>query len=151
MAKLDGLDPGFRKRIETELLPNLERATGLKWGIPQAKRSLAYQHGLFMQPTDGKDNDGDGLIDEKDEKVTCADAGQSPHNFGFAVDVCPIKNGDFWWECPDKYWKMLCELAEGMGFVSGRNFHSIKDNPHVEDPQWKLAKAGWVKNGRPLV
>jgi len=33
-------------------------------------RTPAEQRALYNQPTDGKDNDGDGRIDESDERVT---------------------------------------------------------------------------------
>lgn len=151
MANLDALDSGFRKKIEEELLPNLERVTRTRWCICQAKRSLAEQHKLFIQPKDGIDNNGDGIVDGPGEKVTNADAGQSPHNFGFAVDLCPMNGNKLWWDCPDRLWEMLATMAEGMGLVSGRRFKTIRDNPHVEDPQWKLAQSEWVANGRPVV
>lgn len=149
MNRIDTLEPGFHLKV-SELLTNVERVTGLTWGIVSAKRSLAEQHALFLQPHDGKDNDGDGKIDEADEKVTNADAGQSPHNFAMACDCCPMKDGNFWWEAPDRYWQMYGELAEGMGLVWGGDFKSISDKPHIEDPKWKIAQAKWRANGGKL-
>src|SRR3989304_3747516 len=55
-------------------------------------RSPQEQPALFNQPRDGKDNNGNGIIDDKSEKVTQAQAGQSPHNFhpSYAFDIAFI-------------------------------------------------------------
>jgi hypothetical protein len=110
---------------------------------------LQYQHELWLQGR--TDIDGDGKIDGV--KVTNADAGSSPHNFGFAADCCPFEPGtkDYWWKCPEKYWKMLAELAEGLGLTSGYFYKTIHDPPQIEDPEWRLAKQEWVRNGKPLI
>lgn len=52
-------------------------------------RSAEEQELLYNQPFDGIDNDQDGKIDERDEKVTNARAGQSKHNAypSLAIDI----------------------------------------------------------------
>ena len=52
-------------------------------------RSPEEQTKLYNQPFDKIDNDRDGLVDERDEKVTNAPAGRSKHN------VYPSKALDF--------------------------------------------------------
>lgn len=52
-------------------------------------RSGEEQTKLYNQPFDGIDNDQDGQIDERNEKVTNAKAGQSKHNAypSLAIDI----------------------------------------------------------------
>lgn len=46
-----------------------------------AGRSCEEQKILYSYPVDGKDNNGNGRVDEKGEFVTKAKPGTSPHNF----------------------------------------------------------------------
>ena len=149
MSRIETLEPGFREQVQS-IIAELTETTGMQWGIVQARRTIAYQDGLYNQPTDGKDNDGDGKIDEADEKVTGAKGGQSPHNYGLAADIVPIKNGNEWWSAPEKYWVMLCDAAEKRGLTSGYRFNIPgvgKDRSHVEHPRWREKRALW-KAGR---
>ena len=52
-------------------------------------RSPEEQNRLYSYPYDKKDNNSNGVIDEKSEKVTNARGGQSPHNYlpSFAYDI----------------------------------------------------------------
>lgn len=131
MSRIDTLEPDFQPKIQ-QLLDALNASTGIKWGVVQGRRTIAYQNELYAQ---GRTKPG--------QVVTKAKGGQSPHNFGLAADLCPMKDNDFWWNCPQKYWNMLGEIAEGMGLVWGGHFHSIIDYPHVEDLHWKDAQAKW--------
>ena len=145
MARIDTLEADFQP-ICRKILEQLKAKTGLDWAIIQGRRTIAYQNSLFNQPYDGKDNDGDGKIDEADEKVTGAKGGQSPHNYGLAADFVPIKNGTEWWNAPEKHWIALCEIAEGLGMTSGYRFNIKgvgKDRPHVEHPRWREQRALW--------
>lgn len=145
MSKLDTLDPEFRKKVDTLLLELLKQ-TGYQWGVAQTRRTIKYQDQLYNQPHDGIDNDKDGKIDEADEKVTNAKGGQSPHNFGAAVDLVPIINvDDEWWEAPDSLWKEYGRIAKELGFVWGGDFKSIRDYPHVESKNWKELQAKWKR------
>src|SRR3990167_9387490 len=55
-------------------------------------RSNAEQDSLYMQPTDGVDNNRNGIIDDSSEKVTNAKPGESPHNYNpsLAFDIAFI-------------------------------------------------------------
>lgn len=139
MANIETLDPQL-KAILSQLLQSLEEQTGHKWGVTSAKRSLSEQHTLYQQ---GRTKPG--------PKVTNADAGQSPHNFGMAVDCCPMKNGAYWWNAPDALWQQYGEIAESLGLVWGGHFKSICDKPHVELPTWRQARAKWQAEGSKLV
>lgn len=54
--------------------------SGTKPILTHTHRSNIEQAKLYGQPWDKIDNDGDGLVDERDEKVTNAKPGQSKHN-----------------------------------------------------------------------
>lgn len=108
-------------------------------------RSPAEQTALYNQPFDKKDNDGDGKVDEADEKVTNAKAGESAHNYlpALAVDIAFKKaNGSLDWTPSlfDRFAKLVLTTA---GIVWGGNFKSLQDRPHFERKDWKtLVKKG---------
>jgi peptidoglycan L-alanyl-D-glutamate endopeptidase CwlK len=95
-------------------------------------RTFEEQAALYNQEHDGKDNDGDGIIDNKSEHVTNAKPGQSFHNYGLAIDVCPFINGKPDWK--SKLWDRIGALGESIGFAWGGRWKSIKDLPHFEYP-----------------
>lgn len=89
--------------MEKDLLPLVQRKLqahrelcakhGLFFKVVSTYRSLEEQTKLYNQPFDKIDNDKDGKIDEPDEKVTNAKAGQSFHNWRCAYDVAPLIKG----------------------------------------------------------
>lgn len=99
-------------------------------------RSKEEQTALYNQPFDKKDNDGDGKIDEKDEKVTNAKAGQSAHNYNpsFAIDVAFKVNGKIDWS--DKYFKLFSKYMKADNIEWGGNW-KFTDYPHYEVRGWK--------------
>lgn len=112
-------------------------AAGIRTGISQTYRSDVEQDVDYA-----KGRTAGGPI------VTNARAGESPHN-------CIDENGnpasrafDFFlyasdgstrldWDATDTQWKRAIEIAKGLGLVSGGDFHSIKDYPHLELPDWQ--------------
>lgn len=80
------------------------------------------------------------------DKVTNAKGGQSFHNYGLAIDFAILydkdKNGTFeslsWDLVADmdkdglSDWKEVVETFIKAGFTWGGNWHSLKDNPHIE-------------------
>lgn len=121
--------------------------------VVQGLRTFAEQDALYNQPWDHKDNDGDGKIDEADECVTKAKAGQSNHNFGFAADFAMgydrDRNGTFEvvsWDMlkdedkdgvPD--WTEVVRAFKKRKWDWGGDWTSFKDRPHVE----KTFGLGW--------
>lgn len=106
-------------------------------------RSNAEQDALYNQPHDGKDNDGDGLIDEKDEFVTNARAGQSAHNFNpsLAFDIA-FRNSKGGTDYAVKWFDQFASLVlKTPGITWGGNFKKLIDRPHFELTGWeKLVK-----------
>ena len=99
--------------------------------ITETMRSFERSDALYNQPWDGIDNDGDGKIDEVDEKVTNAKGGQSYHNYGLAIDFVNQINGVAKWTVDDN-WKKVANVFKKHGFVWGGDWKSFKDYPHFE-------------------
>lgn len=64
------------------------------------------------------------------QKVTYKKGGESPHNYGLAVDWLFVKEG---WGGP---WKLLGGEAEKLGLVWGGRW-TLKDLDHTEYPKWR--------------
>lgn len=145
------------RRID-DLHPLLAYAFGLalgEWRIrypdrPQpiltaTYRSPAEQDRLFRQPTDRIDNDGDGRIDEPDERVTAARAGESPHNFlpALAFDVA-FQTADRKLDWSPRNFSDFAQLVLKAGGITwGGSFRTLPDAPHFELAGWKtFAKIG---------
>ncbi len=123
------LHPLVKEKVK-EFIIRAEKELGIKLRVVSAFRSWSEQTKLYNRPFDGKDNDGDGLIDEANEKVTNAKAGQSYHNFGLAVDVVEIKNGKAIWKNPN--WDKVAKLGKSIGLKWGGDWKSFKDKPHFQ-------------------
>jgi len=131
MNKLDTLEPDFKPLVE-QLIAKVNDATGLSWGISDGRRTMAQQAAIYAQ---GRTAPG--------KVVSNAPPGSSAHNFGLAVDLWPIKNGDFDWGTADKVFKVMADIAVSLGLTAGYYFHSIHDAPHVELSRWKEQQALW--------
>jgi peptidoglycan L-alanyl-D-glutamate endopeptidase CwlK len=98
-------------------------------------RSPEEQDALYRRPWDHIDNDLDGLIDEKDEKVTNAKAGQSYHNYypARAFDVAFKKpEGGLDWDT--ELFKKFAVIVKKQSpkIFWGGDFKMFKDMPHFE-------------------
>lgn len=130
MTKIDTLEPDFREKVIL-FIARLKQE-GIEVVAASGRRTMAEQNALYAQ---GRTKPG--------SIVTRAKGGSSPHNFGLAVDVCPVKNGKLDWNAPDALWKKIADIGIDMGFIAGYYFRSIKDAPHFEDPNWKAIQALW--------
>ena len=105
-------------------------------------RSNEEQNRLYQQPFDGIDNDRDGQVDEKDEKVTNAKGGQSKHNAypSLAIDVAFKNNltGKLAWTTAlfKKFYDFMRSADSGIRWGGnvryGGHFRSLHDAPHYE-------------------
>lgn len=94
-------------------------------------RSREEQDKLFNQPFDHIDNDGDGRIDEGDEKVTLARGGQSYHNHRVAFDVVPVIYGKAIWNNA-QLWAKIGKLGQSIGLEWGGSWGQFPDVPHFQ-------------------
>lgn len=131
MSKIDTLEEILQPIVE-QLLLNAYKETGYEWTITSGRRSMEQQRSLYAQGRTAA-----GPI------VTKAPPGSSPHNYGLAADLAPIKEGKIWWEAPKSVWKTMGDEAKKLGLVWGGDFKSILDMPHVEHPSWKEQQALW--------
>jgi hypothetical protein len=119
----------FSKQAFEEKYPALEVI------ITTTYRSPEEQEKLHKQPIDGIDNDKDGKIDERDEKVTNARAGQSKHNAypSLAIDVAFKKRTQPGFDWNLGLFKGFYELMKSFdkGIRWGGYFKMV-DGPHYE-------------------
>jgi peptidoglycan L-alanyl-D-glutamate endopeptidase CwlK len=130
--KILSLDADFAA-VVGQILTEVSIATSLKWLITSSRRTIAEQDKLFAQ---GRTAPG--------KIVTKAKGGQSPHNFGMAVDCVPIKDGDCWWDAPEGFWSTYGAIAKNHGLVWGGDFSGgFTDVPHIELSTWRDTKLLW--------
>lgn len=87
---------------------------------------------LFMMNKNGKDDDGDGKIDEADEWRSNARAGQSKHNClpAQALDIA-FKNRQGKLDWSESLFKKFADIITKHGVKWGGNWKR-KDTPHFE-------------------
>jgi peptidoglycan L-alanyl-D-glutamate endopeptidase CwlK len=70
--------------------------------------------------------------------VTNAKGGQSPHQYGMALDVVPLEHGKPIWQASDPIWAIVGVCGVNAGLEWGANFPgSFKDIPHFQRSNWK--------------
>lgn len=94
-------------------------------------RTPLEQDMLFLRPYDGIDNDRDGRVDETDEKVTNAKAGESLHNWRCAFDIVPVVNGKAIWS-NQSLWNKIGSIGQSIGLEWGGSWQNFKDMPHLQ-------------------
>ena len=113
-------------KIKDEVLQLYNNAHGLMPNgtiirVVQGLRTFAEQHALFI----------------KHPSVTKADAGQSYHNYGLAIDFALLVNGEIDWVVTAD-WLKVVKVFTDAGYQWGGNW-KFKDNPHLE----KTFGYGW--------
>lgn len=131
--KIASLHPELRPKAE-QLITQCSKI-GIQLLITEGFRSFERQQELYDQPTDGKDNDGDGQVDEADEKVTNAKPGQGFHNYALALDVVPVVNGKPNWNVSKGTWEAIGKTGEALGLEWGGRWRSPIDKPHFQYPR----------------
>jgi len=78
--------------------------------------------------------------------ITNAQGGNSPHNCTLPNGLPGAKAFDFAiigdsgaldWNPQDALWQKAIAIGKGLGLVSGGDWHSLKDYPHFELPNWQ--------------
>lgn len=139
LQRIEKLHPKIREevlRLYTEA--NNKLGKGLRLRIVQGTRTMEEQHKLFLQKP----------------KVTNADAGQSYHNFGLAIDFCLLKDSkkdesfsEISWDIKMDYdgdkmsdWLEVVNVFKSAGWSWGGDWKSFKDYPHLEKTFGKSVK-----------
>ena len=136
LAKIDKrnkkihLHPELRKKLAG--LAEALAGQGMEALITDAFRSFAEQDALFAQ---GRTKPG--------PIVTKAKGGLSNHNYGMAVDMYPVLEGQVFTDIPKgakqhlaprfaEIQQAIIDEAEGLGLTSGAHFSGLGDTPHVQ-------------------
>jgi hypothetical protein len=109
---LEKVHPQLKEKV-TELIAVLA-GLGIEVRVVQGLRSFEEQNILFA----------------KRPKVTNARGGQSNHNYGLAVDLCPFKNGLPQWNDTSVF-NSIGREAEKLGLEWGGRWKFV-DKPHVQ-------------------
>ena len=72
--------------------------------------------------------------------LTYAKAGQSPHNYGLAIDIAFRDDGTRGARWTLANYKKLSNLAKELGLTWGGTWSNFKDNPHYEYKTWQDVK-----------
>jgi hypothetical protein len=124
--RLSAVHPKLAVKVR-ELFADLS-ALGFTYEVVQGLRTYAEQDKLFAQ---GRTAPG--------PVVTKARGGESNHNFGLAVDVCPYHNGKLDWNYRAGF-LALDAAAEKAGLMWGGDWKKFLDLPHLELPGPSLAQ-----------
>ena len=131
-ARIEDLEPVTRAMCEKFMAETLMKGIALR--VTHTLRTMDEQARLYAQ---GRTLPG--------PIVTRAKAGQSPHNFGMAFDVCFVGRQPYPPET-DPRWLQIGRLGEALGLSwggpNGKGDRFTFDRPHFERPDWKLAKEG---------
>ena len=136
----------FGKKVRL-LQERLER-DGLPFVIFETLRPFSRQRALYLQNRAMVK----GKLVKTGKTVTNADAGQSPHQWGLAVDfVLDVKSA--WWgnnrptgpwdtgsterPLPKLAWEKFGRVVKETGLIWGGSWSTFKDLPHVELPEWR--------------
>ena len=118
--RLAKVHPELASRV-TRLIETLARE-GIVVEVVQGLRTFTEQDALFAQ---GRTKPG--------QIVTNARGGQSNHNYGLAVDLCPFVNGRPHWKDNSGFIRIGAEAAK-LGLQWGGSWKKFIDKPHVQLP-----------------
>ena len=121
--KLADVHPELARRIiqmETALSRSGNPVTITRLG---GRRTFDEQDALYAQ---GRTRPGN--------IVTRARAGQSNHNYGLAVDVVPLVNGQPTWNVANAVWQRIGDEGKRAGLNWGGDWQAFQDKPHFELP-----------------
>lgn len=122
---LDDLKPEVRPLVDAFL--NSCADSGIDVLVTCTFRSNDEQTALYAQ---GRTKPG--------AIVTKAQAGQSAHQYGLAIDIVPMVNGKPDWKGSDPVWKTVGDLGQQAGLKwLGALGSEFPEEPHFELPNWK--------------
>lgn len=117
-SRIEKLHPLVRSKFEAFINEAEALNPEYTFRIMQGLRTFEEQQKLYNQ---GRS--------EKGSIVTNAQAGQSYHNYGLAIDLCELDDKIVDWAFHMEILRPLCKKYE---ITWGGDFKSIKDKPHFE-------------------
>ncbi len=138
-GRLSHVHPLLAKKVRA-LIDSMAKQ-GIQLEVVQGLRTFAEQDALFAQ---GRTKPG--------HIVTNARGGQSNHNYGLAVDLCPFKNGQPQWN-DEHAFNAIGPEATKVGLEWGGSWHHLVDKPHVQLPGLSVLECYGLyrQGGLPLV
>lgn len=141
MVDLTGLPSGAAQCVDDEFwidVKTLLRNLPDTWRIYYVCRTCQEQARLYAQ---GRTTPGDIVTDAK--------PGQTPHEFGLAVDVVLIVDGQEVWDYRHPAWNRLwAAVLASPTLHSGHNFPpKFIDNDHIQSLKWYAKRAELIKSG----
>ena len=118
-----GLDPRIQHPATAFI--NAAYGAGIPLRITQGYRSFALQNQYYAQGRGGNP----GKI------ITHARGGQSPHNFGLAIDVVELRNGVPVWNNP--LWNAIGSMGKSFGFEWGGDWPQPKTDIDHFQMYWR--------------
>lgn len=115
--KIQTLEPDTAKKAIAFL--NAAEKEGILLRVIAAKRTCEEQNALYAQ---GRTKPG--------KVVTNARCNESMHNFGLAIDVVEIKNGEPLWV--NDRWAKIGQIGKSVGFEWGGDW-KFTDKPHFQN------------------
>lgn len=115
----------FQSMVRELLRKGSEQVTPYIFFITDGFRTASDQDALYAKGRDGN----------KGRIVTNARAGQSPHEYGLAVDLAFQKDGILYYD--DWLYQRIYPIARELGFSLGVDWKN-PDRPHFEYPNWKI-------------
>ncbi len=111
--RLAGMHPAVLPKAR-EFINRADHELGIKLRVPPSGgfRSFAEQDRL------------------KERGASMVGGGYSYHNYGMAVDVVEIKDGQALWNNPN--WNRIANLGKSLGFEWGGDWRSFVDKPHFQ-------------------
>ena len=119
--RLQQLHPALAAAVRAAIEDLARRGTVVE--VVQGLRTFEEQDELFAK---GRTKPG--------QIVTQARGGESNHNFGLAVDLCPFTNDKPDWNAPMAVWAAIGSAAMAHGLEWGGQWKKFLDKPHVQLP-----------------
>jgi len=118
-SRLVNLHPDVAKAAR-KFISLAEKRLGIYLRLTDGFRSYAQQEALYAK---GRTASG--------SRVTNARGGQSYHNFGLAIDLVELRNGQAIYGTSAR-WEELGALGKSLGFSWGGDWSSFKDYGHFQ-------------------
>ena len=163
-SRIAKLHPSVRAEATTIIQECDKALTGrAKVRITQGMRTFAEQADLYALGRTKVNPNGKTPKKPMGNRVTNAKAGQSVHNFGFAIDICLIIDGKtVSWDTAKDWdndkvadWYECVKIFAKHGWEWGGNWKTFKDLPHFDKRNFnswkKLTKLKQDKNGYVII
>ena len=119
--RLQQLHPALATAVRAMIADLAAQGTVVE--VVQGLRTFAEQDALYA-----KGRTTPGAI------VTQARGGESNHNYGLAVDLCPFTGDKPDWNAPMTVWAAIGAAAAARGLEWGGQWKKFLDKPHVQLP-----------------